>query len=178
MTTIRCETASDTQAREALLDAAMGPGRKLKASEALRRNRLPAAGLALVAEAEDGTLAGTVRLWPVLAGGVPALLLGPLEVAPAHHGSGIGSRLMRMALAEAAWRGHGAVLLVGDAPYYARFGFSAGLTQRLAMPGPVDPARFLALELKEGALTGAAGEVMAAGQLVSRPARASLERAA
>ena len=48
----------------------------------------------------------------------PALLLGPLAVAPDRRSRGIGSTLMRHALREAARRGHGAVLLVGDAPYY------------------------------------------------------------
>lgn len=172
MTMIRCETYLDIASREALLDAAMGPTRRQKPSEALRRNRLPAEGLALVAECLDGTLAGTVRLWPVLAGDTPALLLGPLAVDPAEAGAGIGSRLMRMAIAEAAWRGHGAILLVGDAAYYQRFGFSAEPAHGLAMAGDVDPARFLALELRPGALATARGMVMAAGRFDRRRAAA------
>lgn len=178
MITIRCETENDIAAREALLDRAMGPGRAGKPSEKLRRNRLPAEGLALVAEMPDGQIAGSIRLWPVNAGAVPALLLGPLGVDPAHHGEGIGAKLMRMAIAEATFRGHGAILLVGDAPYYGRFGFSATRTASIAMPGPVDPARFLALELTPGALEGAAGEVMAAGRLAPRKAAPALRKAA
>ena len=53
--------------------------------------------------------------------------------------------------------GHRAILLVGDAPYYARFGFSAEKTGSLAMPGPYERHRLLALELVEGALDGARG---------------------
>ncbi|NDV85864.1 GNAT family N-acetyltransferase [Aurantimonas aggregata] len=167
---IRPEQPGDVAAREALLDAAMGPGRTRKSSEALRRGRLPAQGLSLAALAADGTLAGTVRLWAIAAGmrggaPVPALLLGPLAVDPASHGSGIGGALMRHATAEAARLGHGAILLVGDPEYYGRFGFSTEATGALAMPGPFEQRRLLALELQDGGLAGAAGLVTATGRL-------------
>jgi predicted N-acetyltransferase YhbS len=166
--TIREERVEDQPAREALLDAAMGPDRRRKSSEKLRARRVPAKGLSFVAEDASGRIIGSVRLWHVLAGATPALLLGPLAVSPDSHGQGIGGKLMRRAIAEAHFRGHGAILLVGDAPYYARFGFSAGPTQRLDMPGPVDRARFLALELQQGALAGAEGPLVAAGGFAPR----------
>jgi len=164
------ENPSDVVARERLLDAAMGPNRKKKSSEALRRTRVPAEGLALVARDAAGHLIATVRLWNVEAGitrdgiVVPALLLGPLAVATEHEGNGIGGALMRAAILEARTRGHGAVLLVGDAPYYERFGFSAEKTATLMMPGPFARERFLALELKDGWLKGAAGVLVASGR--------------
>ena len=158
------EAASDIFEREALLDRAMGPKRRKKSSEKLRRGRLPAEGLAFVARDGEGRLVGTVRLWDVSAGGTPALLLGPLAVEPSIKGAGIGSALMRHAIAEASRLGHGAILLVGDAPYYARFGFSAEKTGNLAMPGPYERERFLALELEDGALDGATGVLKAAGR--------------
>ncbi|MGQ8634660.1 GNAT family N-acetyltransferase, partial [Agrobacterium sp. DKPNP3] len=96
-----------------------------------------------------------------------ALLLGPLAVDAAHEGKGIGSALMRAAIGEATRRGHGAILLVGDAPYYERFGFFADKTQHLMMPGPFERGRFLALELKSGWLEGAAGMLVAAGRRLS-----------
>jgi predicted N-acetyltransferase YhbS len=162
---IEQEKVGDVYAREALLDRAMGPKRKRKSSEKLRRGRLPAEGLAFVARDEFGGVIGTVRLWNVATGnGVAALLLGPLAVAPQYAGAGIGSALMRHAIAEAARLEHGAVLLVGDAPYYARFGFSAGKTGAMSMPGPYETARFLALELKDGALDGAHGTLVASGR--------------
>jgi predicted N-acetyltransferase YhbS len=71
---------------------------------------------------------------------------------------------MRHAIDEAGRLEHGAILLVGDAPYYGRFGFSAEKTGELSMPGPFEKARFLALELKAGALGGAAGTLAAAGR--------------
>ncbi|MBB4004913.1 MAG: N-acetyltransferase [Aurantimonas endophytica] len=167
---IRPELPGDVAAREALLDAAMGPGRTRKSSEALRRGRLPAHGLSLAAIAADSALVGTVRLWEIAAGTrggapVPALLLGPLAVDPGQHGAGIGGALMRHAIAEAARLGHGAILLVGDPEYYGRFGFSAAATGALAMPGPFEQRRLLALELQVGALAGATGRITATGRL-------------
>jgi predicted N-acetyltransferase YhbS len=206
--TIIAEAAADVPAREALLDRAMGPTRKKKSSEKLRRGRRPSEGLAFVARDAAGAVVGTVRLWDVafafsllegeMAGrpeGVTAagtanrtsslveaspsdafgatspsrgegkaLLLGPLAVDPTLKSSGIGSALMRHAVTEAARLGHRAILLVGDAPYYARFGFSAEKTGNLAMPGPYERHRFLALELVSGALDGARGVLKATGR--------------
>ncbi len=100
---------------------------------------------------------------------MPALLLGPLAVDPAHEGKGIGGMLMRAAVQEAKNRGHGAVLLVGDAAYYERFGFFSQRAQHLVMPGPFERNRFLALELKEGWLDGAAGMLVASGRKLALP---------
>ncbi|MBE7184378.1 MAG: N-acetyltransferase [Methylobacterium mesophilicum] len=165
---IEAERASDVFAREFLLDCAMGLNRKRKSSEKLRRGRLPADGLSLVARDADGALVGTVRLWHVRCGenGPAALLLGPLAVDPSLKGAGVGSALMRQALAEAQARGHKAVLLVGDASYYARFGFSAEKTGNLAMPGPYERERFLAVEFEQGVLDAARGTLLAAGRKV------------
>jgi predicted N-acetyltransferase YhbS len=167
--TIRQERASDVAAREALLDVAYGPTRHAKPSARLRAGRLPAEGLAFVAT-ERGRIVGTVRLWQVAAGrGRPALLLGPLAVHPDCRSRGIGAALTQHAVAEAAKRGHGAVLLVGDAPYYGRFGFSAEKTGALRMPGPYERHRLLACELAPGALDGAHGIIHAAGVKVPKP---------
>ncbi len=165
---IAAEAAGDIPARDALLDRAMGPRWKKKSSEKLRRGRLPAEGLAFVARDAAGGVVGTVRLWDVVAGGRRALLLGPLAVDPEAKSGGIGSALMRHAIDEAKRLGHSAILLVGDAAYYERFGFSAQKTGELAMPGPYERHRFLALELAEGALDGARGTLVAAGRRVAR----------
>jgi predicted N-acetyltransferase YhbS len=171
------ENAGDVVARENLLDRAMGPGRTRKSSEALRRGRVPAEGLALVARSRTGRVIGTVRLWNVEAGvdrdtqPVDALLLGPLAVDPAHEGKGIGGALMRAAIMEAKKHGHGAILLVGDAAYYERFGFFSDKARHLVMPGPFERRRFLGLELKEGWLTAAAGVLVASGRKLAQPVR-------
>jgi predicted N-acetyltransferase YhbS len=179
--TIAVETRFDVAERERLLDAALGNSRFGKTSEQLRVGRLPAKGLAFTAK-ENGKLVGTIRLWNIKAGGVPALLLGPLAVSGTCEGKGIGSKLMKHALHEAAKLGHKAVILVGDAPYYERFGFTSALTEKLILPGPVDLNRFLALELEIGTLQTAAGLVIATGErmpLARRSARSTpLERKA
>jgi predicted N-acetyltransferase YhbS len=173
------ENPFDVAAREALLDEAFGLARDAKTSARLREGRLPAEGLALVAK-DRGRLVGTLRCWHVEAGGRPALLLGPLAVAQSHRSLGIGARLMREAQWRAAMLGHQAILLVGDAPYYARFGFEARLTVGLDLPGPVERARFLAFEIVKGALDGAQGMVVATGErskLRRRPRQAMMKAA-
>ncbi len=159
------ESLSDVTAREALLDAAFGLERHAKTCERLREGRLPARGLALVAR--DGeTLVGTLRFWHVETGdGRPALMLGPLAVAESHRALGIGGKLMRRGLTLAGAYGHSAVLLVGDEPYYKRFGFSRALASNLDLPGWVQPERFLGLELQPGALAGAGGLLRATGTI-------------
>lgn len=163
MITIRTERPVDASARESLLDLAYGAERHAKPSARVRKARKPAEGLSFVA-LERGKMLGTVRLWHVNAGrGRPALLLGPLAVHPDHRNRGIGSALMQRAVSDAARLGHGAMLLVGDAAYYGRFGLSAEKTQALRLPG-ANPARLLALELKPDALTGAHGAITATGE--------------
>jgi predicted N-acetyltransferase YhbS len=176
--TITPETCADASAREALLDDAFGPSRSEKTCERLREDRLPADGLAFAVK-DGGRLVGTLRLWNVALGGTPALLLGPLAIAASHEGRGLGSRLMRHALNQAAVRGHRAVILVGDEPYYRRFGFSRDLTEDLVLPGPVERDRFLGLELTDGALAAAAGLVVATGErdAFGAPAGRSFEMA-
>jgi predicted N-acetyltransferase YhbS len=169
MVTIRMEKTSDVAAREALLDGAYGQSRFAKTSERLREGRRPAETLSFVA-VENGRLIGTVRLWRASAGpGRPALLLGPLAVHADCRKRGIGAALVRRAIREAQRHGHHVVLLVGDAPYYNRFGFNADKTGALWMPGPFEPHRLLALELAPGALDGARGLIGATGQREAKP---------
>lgn len=161
-------------AREALLDRAFGEERSAKTCERLREGRKPADGLALVAEI-DGRLVGTVRLWHVTLGpGRPALMLGPVAVEARLQGLGIGAKLMRAALARAAALGHRAIMLVGDAPYYARFGFAAAPMAALWLPGPYERERFLGRELVPGALEGVRGLVTATGEPEALPDWAAL----
>jgi predicted N-acetyltransferase YhbS len=165
---IRAERASDVVAREALLDACFGANRHTRTCQRLRDGRAPAEGLALSA-VRQGRLVGTVRLWHVSVGGVPALMLGPLAVDDSCRSLGLGAALMEHALAVARARGHGAVILLGDAPYYARFGFTADKTGELSLPGPFERDRLLGLELREGALDGAWGMIAATGALLLKP---------
>ena len=156
---------------ERLVAEAFGPERFAKAVYRLREGVAHDASLALVA-IDRSVVVGTLRFWPVeIAGGTPALLLGPLVTAPDRQGEGIGSRLMRAGLARAAAQGHRIVVLVGDEPYYRRFGFVRSLARRLELPGQYDPARFLARELVSGALSGVCG-------LIGLPDRQVLDKVA
>ena len=160
------EAPAEAGAREALLDLALGKRRRKKSSVRLRENRLPAEELSFSAKLGNGRLIGTLRLWHVAAGkNCAALLLGPLAVHPSYQKRGIGSALMREAIAGAKALGHRAIVLVGDEPYYRRFGFSNALTPRLHMPGPFERNRLLALELVPHALADAHGMIAAAGEI-------------
>ena len=172
---IRAERASDAVAREALLDACFGANRRARTCQRLRDGRAPAEGLALSAVAR-GKVVGTVRLWHVSAGGVPALVLGPLAVDNAFRKLGVGAALMAHALAAARARGHRAVLLLGDAAYYDRFGFSAAKTADLMLPGAYEQERLLGLELVPDALGGAWGMIVPTGGALPKPKAARARR--
>lgn len=160
---ISLEKPHQAAAVEALLDTAFGPDRFRKTTYRLREGVDASPELSFVA-LETGangaeTVVGTVRYWPVMIGGTPSVMLGPIAVAPHLQGTGIGSKLIRISLNKAFSLGHRSVILVGDAPYYNRFGFTRDLTLSMYLPGPVDPARFLGLELVAGALNGVGGMV-------------------
>lgn len=160
---VRDERLSDSAMREDLLDRTLGRQRLRKSSEILRAGRMPAERLSLLATV-NGALAGTVRLWHVTAGDREALLLGPLAIDVRFRSFGLGAALMDAAIGRATRLGHGAILLVGDAAYYDRFGFSSLPTAGLVMPGDYDQQRFLGLDLQPGYLDNQRGLVLAAGK--------------
>lgn len=151
------ETEADGWEVEALLDTCFAPGRTALSSYRLRAGVAPVKPLCLVVRDGDGTLAGAIRFWPILAAGRPALLLGPVAVHPTRQGEGLGALLIRESLAEARRLGWTRVMLVGDAPYYARFGFRK--LPHIVMPPPTNPDRVLGLDLRPGAWMGAIGDV-------------------
>ena len=154
---IRPERPGDADSIERLHARAFGPGRFARTAYRLREGTLPLGDLCFTALV--GTyLVGSVRVAPAEAGG-PLLVLGPLTVDPSFGQRGIGGSLMRASLDAARVGGHGLVILVGDAPYYRRFGFAPVPPGGLLPPGPVDPARFLWLELRPGASETVSGIV-------------------
>jgi predicted N-acetyltransferase YhbS len=161
------ESPSDVEAIEALLDEAFGPGRFAKTAYRLREGTSPIAALSFVARI-DGRVIGSARLSPITIGGTPALFLGPLVVHPERKNKGHGLALMRRSLDAARLAGHRLVILVGDAPYYARAGFVQIPLGQVRLPGPVDPARLLANELVPGALAEVGGMARPAADLVVR----------
>jgi predicted N-acetyltransferase YhbS len=167
---IRPERPEDADDIEALLNLAFGPDRNAKTVYRLREGVAPIAELDSVIR-EGNALKGSLRFWPVVLGPlrVAALLLGPVAVAPADRGRGYAKALIRNGLARARELGYRIVLLVGDEPYYGQFGFTRAAAQDLELPGPVDPARFLGLELVPGALAGVEGTVGRAMPEEARP---------
>lgn len=153
---ILIERPCHAEAVEALLDEAFGPGRFARTAYRLREGTIPIPDLSFVAEL-GGTPVGAVRLSPITIGGKAALFLGPLVVHPDFKNKGLGLALMRRSLEAAKAAGHALVILVGDAPYYARAGFSPIPAGQVSLPGPVDPGRLLANELVDGALAGVTG---------------------
>lgn len=152
-----------------LLEKAFGPGRHGKTVYRLRQD-VPSVGALNLVAVEGSEVVGTIRFWPIVIGPrrVPAVLLGPIAVDEDYRSLRIGSQLMNAALERCADEGHRIVILVGDEPYYRRFGFRRDLCLDLDLPGPVDPARFLGLELVEGAMNGLTG-------MIDRPTPQELE---
>lgn len=156
--TILPETADDAAPIERLHERTFGPGRYARTAFRIREGI--GHELSLSFTARIGTLlVGSVRLSPVRIGEAKALLLGPLTIEPPFRDRGIGLAMMQRALADAKEAGHTLVILVGDEPYYARVGFKRIPRGRVKMPGPVDPARLLVLELSEGAFENVSGPV-------------------
>lgn len=142
---------------EALYDLCFAPGREALSSYRLRDGVDPVAELSLVARDESGILGGAIRYWPVTVAGLPVLLLGPIAVHPTRQGEGLGGWLIRESLAVARALGWQRVMLVGDAPYYGRFGFER--LNDVIMPPPTNPARVLGAALTRGAWDGVTGPV-------------------
>jgi predicted N-acetyltransferase YhbS len=158
---IALETERDAPMLSELSAQAFGPGRFARTAYRVREGVSPVASLCFTASAA-GKLVGGIRFTAVRIGDeTKALLLGPLVVDPAHTGNGYGKALIEQGIAKARVQGFRLVVLVGDLPYYGRFGFVAVPPGQIVLPGPVDPARLLALELAPGALSGAHGVLVA-----------------
>ena len=155
---IRHERPEDAVLVEALNAASFGPGRFAKSAYRLREGVHAVAELSLVAT-ERGAFRGSVRFWPVMVGMEKVLLLGPLAVQSDQRGRGIGIALMNRGIEDARALGYGAMILVGDEPYYARVGFTRLPPGRVRFPGPVDAARVLGLSLAPNALVNLNGHV-------------------
>ena len=155
------ETQQDSAEVEYLYDLAFAPGRTALSSYRLRDGVDPVPGLSLVARDEYDAIGGAIRYWPVRVGetGTPALLLGPVAVHPTRQGEGLGALLMSESLHRAAELGWTRVILVGDEPYYGRFGFSREAARSLDYPPPTNPDRLLARALEPDAFNGVSGLV-------------------
>ncbi len=157
MLTLTEEPPDDWWEVEALYDLCFAPGRTALSSYRLREDMPPVEGLSIVARDPDGIVGGAIRYWPVKIGDDTALLLGPVAVHPTRQGEGLGALLIHDSLQRARALGWSRVMLVGDAPYYRRFGFER--LDSVQMPPPTNPDRVLGQELTPGAWQGISGRV-------------------
>lgn len=147
MITILPFAGAHLPAIESLLDDRFGPARHNRTAYRLREGVSPLADFSLVA-VDGECLVGSLQCWPIRLKSVsgsrlPLILLGPVAVAADREGEGIASQLMRASLAAIDAAESPPVLLIGDAPFYGRFGFSAAATRQWQLPGPVDHDRLL-----------------------------------
>lgn len=152
------EAPEDEPEVEALYDLCFAPGRTALSSYRLRDGVARVADLCLVLRDQGGILLAAIRFWPVRIGDERALLLGPIAVHPTAQGEGLGAILMRDSLERARHLRWSRVLLVGDLPYYQRFGFHK--LESVIMPPPTNPDRVLGLELRPGAWVDLTGPVL------------------
>jgi predicted N-acetyltransferase YhbS len=138
---LRNETEGDRWGVEALYDLCFAPGRKALSSYRLRDEVPPVPAFCRVISEDDGEIGGAIRCWPIRIEDHDALLLGPVAVHPTRQGEGLGGLMIRDVLERAAPAGWPRVLLVGDAPYYERFGFRR--LNGVVMPPPTNPDRVL-----------------------------------
>jgi predicted N-acetyltransferase YhbS len=156
---IRLETDGDAQVLSQLSAEAFGPGRFTRSAYRVREGVPPVKALCLCGLLDE-RLVGGIRFTAIRIGeSGGAALLGPLVVDPAEKGKGYGKALVQEGLARARSEGFSLVLLVGDMPYYGRFGFQPVPAGQIILPGPVDPARLLSLELVPGVLAATSGTV-------------------
>lgn len=144
------ETPFDAAAAARVVERAFGPGRYAKTAERLREGSEPVAGYVLRVA---GEVMGSVHLWPIEVGGLRAGFLGPIAVDAPWRGTGAGAVLCEAVIARARDLGLSGVLLVGDRPYFGRFGFEPA--PDAVLPGPVDPRRVLWLSLDSSEAQGA-----------------------
>ncbi len=143
---IRPRKPMDEPAIETLVARCFPAERRGRTATLLRGCSAPLPDLAFVA-VDGRTIVGSVACHPVLWEGAdgtrrPLVLLGPLVSHPDRRGEGIGRALMMKATAALDRLGADS-MLVGDAPYYGRFGYSADATGGWLLPGPVEPERLL-----------------------------------
>lgn len=127
---------------EALLDAAFGTERHQRTAYKLRTGSRPITDLSFAIIDNDQTIA-CIQCWPVAISNTPLALVGPVAVHPDRQNEGHGSWLMQAMLDAAGQMAEPPMVMVGDAEYYGRFGFSADETAGWQMPGPWEPHRLL-----------------------------------
>ncbi|MBL8546326.1 MAG: N-acetyltransferase [Hyphomonadaceae bacterium] len=159
--TLTAERPEHAAAIERVLSRAFGPGRYAKTSERVReRGAILEPALTRVALNDAREIVGVCRIWRAEAG-AEIYFLGPLAVDPSEQAAGLGATLVRDCVAACRSSAGGGIILVGAERFFRPFGFSIVPSGRVSLPGPVDPARFLWLELRPGGLDKIHGELAA-----------------
>ena len=154
------ERSRNGAAVEAMNEAAFGPDRHHKTVYRLREEVPPIKELCFVAIDQKGRMVASIRNWPIrINERWPAILLGPLAIAPELRGLGYGKALMWHSMAQSRMLGQSRIILVGDPEYYNQFGFRRDLALNIQLPGWVEDRRFLALELVAGSMIGVHGMI-------------------
>ncbi len=143
------ERSGDAAAIDALVLAAFGPGRFAKTAERLREAAALAAGFSAF---EGERLIGSVRLWSITVGAARSVFLGPIAVDASSRRGGLGAELVQACIDETRAMKLDGVLLIGDPPYFSRFGFVAA--PDAVFGGPVDRRRIMWLPITDAAPVG------------------------
>lgn len=148
---IRLATVADQFAIHQLVAAAFGQEDEARLVDRLR---VDGDALAELVADDGGAIVGHTMFTRLGIGAVTGAALAPLAVAPARQRRGIGGALIRAGIERCRALGVPAIVVLGHADYYPRFGFSAALAARLDSPfaGP----SFMAIELVPGALAAGA----------------------
>jgi predicted N-acetyltransferase YhbS len=150
---ISAVTIVDVPAIFDLNERVFGPGRFTRTAYRIREGLPLISRFCLKATAGE-TLIAAIRFTEVTIGGQPgSLMLGPLAVETGYAGLGHGKRLIADGMANAKAAGLKLCLLVGNEPYYGRFGFVVLPRGQIELPGPADPGRMLGAEFVPGAIS-------------------------
>jgi predicted N-acetyltransferase YhbS len=160
--TIINEQSCHLDAVEKLAAIAFGPGRFTRTAFRLREGVQSLSDLSFVCFLGEEMI-GAIKLTDIKIGDYDSLLLGPLVVTPEYKSAGYGKLLMERAVGAARDAGHQSILLVGDEPYYGKFGFKKVKHGMIEMPGPVDPHRLLICMLQPDDTTEISGQARPAG---------------
>lgn len=133
---------------EGLLDRAFEPERHTRTAYKVRQGTEWLPGLSFAALDGNERLIGTLQTWPVAltdpdGRAHPLLMVGPVAVLPERQGEGFGTALMLAMISALEPAAPLPQVMIGDEPYYSRFGFVAGPTAGWSLPGPWDPRRLL-----------------------------------
>ena len=160
MLTIRRETPKDIDSIRYVNEQAFGQKEEAEIIDKLRKRDVVT--LSLVAVQAD-QIVGHILFSPVSAeseySSFEAITLAPMAVLPEYQRKGIGSQLVRVGLEECRRLGHEIMVVLGHPDYYPRFGFVPASTYSIKCKYDVPDEVFMALELRQGALSGRSGVV-------------------